>query len=210
MTYRGNARRNHRIHDGSSIRYMGKRGCPVKSHAGELAANRPQSRLCHDIIPISGCTRFACILSSWVQPGLIPVGCDRGRRWPRATARTSGPKLLKNPAMAGRGRPRASSRHAWAELAQLARRNGHEMLGYLLEMAQLEADEIVRCDLAAKLCGAILLPSYKDRHVSASRQPAPRQCRFDSRYARQMRGSGVSARAAGSGDPAAGRKPRRA
>ncbi len=30
------------------------------------------------------------------------------------------------------------------ELAQLSRRHGHEMLGYLLEMAQMEADEIVR------------------------------------------------------------------
>jgi hypothetical protein len=30
------------------------------------------------------------------------------------------------------------------ELAQLARRHGHETLGFLLEMAQLEADEIGR------------------------------------------------------------------
>ncbi len=36
------------------------------------------------------------------------------------------------------------------ELAQLSRRHGHEMLGYLLEMAQMEADEIVRRVLAAK------------------------------------------------------------
>ena len=38
-----------------------------------------------------------------------------------------------------------------SELAQLSRRHGHEMLGYLLEMAQLEADEIVRRDLTSKL-----------------------------------------------------------
>ena len=37
------------------------------------------------------------------------------------------------------------------ELAQLSRRHGLEMLGYLLEMAQMEADEIARRDLAAKL-----------------------------------------------------------
>jgi hypothetical protein len=37
------------------------------------------------------------------------------------------------------------------ELAQLSRRHGHEMLGYRLEMAQMEADEIVRRDLTSKL-----------------------------------------------------------
>ena len=37
------------------------------------------------------------------------------------------------------------------ELAQLSRRHGLEMLGYLLEMAQMEADEIVRRDLTTKL-----------------------------------------------------------
>ncbi len=37
------------------------------------------------------------------------------------------------------------------ELAQLSRRHGHEMLGYLLEMAQMEADDIVRRDLTSKL-----------------------------------------------------------
>ena len=31
-----------------------------------------------------------------------------------------------------------------ADLSQIARRHGHEMLGYLLDMAQMEADEIVR------------------------------------------------------------------
>jgi hypothetical protein len=33
---------------------------------------------------------------------------------------------------------------AIADLSQMARRHGHDMLGYLLDMAQLEADEIVR------------------------------------------------------------------
>jgi hypothetical protein len=37
------------------------------------------------------------------------------------------------------------------ELAQLSRRHGHDMLGYLLDMAQLEADEIVRRDLTSQL-----------------------------------------------------------
>jgi len=33
---------------------------------------------------------------------------------------------------------------AIAELALMARRHNHDMLGYLLDMAQMEADEIVR------------------------------------------------------------------
>ncbi|MDB5619073.1 hypothetical protein [Tardiphaga sp.] len=33
---------------------------------------------------------------------------------------------------------------ATAELAQMARRHGHDTLSYLLDMAQMEADEIVR------------------------------------------------------------------
>ena len=33
---------------------------------------------------------------------------------------------------------------AIADLAHMARRHGHDMLGYLLDMAQMEADEIVR------------------------------------------------------------------
>lgn len=33
---------------------------------------------------------------------------------------------------------------AIAELAQMARRHHHDMLGYLLDMAQLEAEEILR------------------------------------------------------------------
>jgi Mg2+/Co2+ transporter CorB len=33
---------------------------------------------------------------------------------------------------------------AIAELSQMARRHGHDMLGYLLDMAQMEADDIVR------------------------------------------------------------------
>ena len=35
-------------------------------------------------------------------------------------------------------------KRAIAELSQMARRHGHDMLGYLLDMAQMEADEIVR------------------------------------------------------------------
>ncbi len=31
-----------------------------------------------------------------------------------------------------------------ADLSQLARRHGHDMLGYLLDMAQMEADHILR------------------------------------------------------------------
>ena len=37
------------------------------------------------------------------------------------------------------------------ELAQLSRRHGHEMLAYLLDMAQMEADDIVRRDVTSKL-----------------------------------------------------------
>ncbi len=37
------------------------------------------------------------------------------------------------------------------ELAQLSRRHGHDMLAHLLDMAQMEADEIVRRDLTSKL-----------------------------------------------------------
>ena len=33
---------------------------------------------------------------------------------------------------------------AIADLSQMARRHGHDMLGYLLDMAQMEADQIVR------------------------------------------------------------------
>ena len=33
---------------------------------------------------------------------------------------------------------------AIAELSQMARRHGHDMLGYLLDMARMEADQIVR------------------------------------------------------------------
>lgn len=33
---------------------------------------------------------------------------------------------------------------AIGELSQIARRHGHDMLGYLLDMAQMEADDIVR------------------------------------------------------------------
>ena len=33
---------------------------------------------------------------------------------------------------------------AIADLSHMARRHGHDMLGYLLDMAQMEADEIVR------------------------------------------------------------------
>lgn len=53
----------------------------------------------------------------------------------------------------GDGGPGEAARFVSArvgELAQLSRRHGHEMLGYLLEMAQLEADEIVRRDLTSK------------------------------------------------------------
>ena len=54
----------------------------------------------------------------------------------------------------GDGGPGEAARFVSArvsELAQLSRRHGHEMLGYLLEMAQLEADDIVRRDLTSKL-----------------------------------------------------------
>ena len=37
------------------------------------------------------------------------------------------------------------------DLAQLSRRHGHDMLAYLLDMAQMEADEIVRRDLTSRL-----------------------------------------------------------
>ncbi|MBI3700301.1 MAG: hypothetical protein HY242_07630 [Afipia sp.] len=55
---------------------------------------------------------------------------------------------------AGDGGPAEAARfisRGAGELAQLSRRHGHDMLGYLLEMAQLEADDIVRRDLIAKL-----------------------------------------------------------
>jgi hypothetical protein len=47
----------------------------------------------------------------------------------------------------GDGGPEEAARFVSAsagELAQLSRRHGLEMLAYLLEMAQMEADEIVR------------------------------------------------------------------
>ncbi len=53
----------------------------------------------------------------------------------------------------GDGGPREAARFvskSAGELAQLSRRHGLDMLGYLLEMAQLEADEIVRRALASK------------------------------------------------------------
>ena len=53
--------------------------------------------------------------------------------------------------MAGRRRPRASSRKALAELVLLARRHKLDMLVHLLEMAQLEAEERVRLRSQRKL-----------------------------------------------------------
>ncbi len=49
----------------------------------------------------------------------------------------------------GDGGPREAARYlleAVADLARIARRHRLEMLGYLLDMAHLEAEEIVRRD----------------------------------------------------------------
>jgi len=54
----------------------------------------------------------------------------------------------------GDGGPGEAARFVSAragELAQLSRRYGHDMLGYLLEMAQLEADEIARRNALTRL-----------------------------------------------------------
>jgi len=54
----------------------------------------------------------------------------------------------------GDGGPGEAARFVSAragELAQLSRRHGHDMLGYLLEMAQLEADEIARRNALTRL-----------------------------------------------------------
>jgi hypothetical protein len=47
----------------------------------------------------------------------------------------------------GNGGPEEAAlyiKSAIAELAQMARRHHHDMLGYLLDMAQFEAEEILR------------------------------------------------------------------
>jgi hypothetical protein len=47
----------------------------------------------------------------------------------------------------GEGGPEEAARYiksALADLSQMARRHGHDMLGYLLDMAHMEAEEIVR------------------------------------------------------------------
>ena len=61
------------------------------------------------------------------------------------------PKAVEEPGDGGPGEAARFVSAATGELAQLSRRHGHDMLGYLLEMAQLEADEIVRRDLISKL-----------------------------------------------------------
>jgi hypothetical protein len=43
-------------------------------------------------------------------------------------------------------------------LAQLSRRHGHDMLGYLLDMAQMEADEIVRRHIKPEPSAAPVAP----------------------------------------------------
>ena len=48
---------------------------------------------------------------------------------------------------AGDGGPQEAAlyiKSAIAELSHMARRHGHDMLGYLLDMAQMEAEDIVR------------------------------------------------------------------
>jgi hypothetical protein len=47
----------------------------------------------------------------------------------------------------GDGGPEEAARYiksALADLSQVARRHGHDVLGYLLDMAHMEAEEIVR------------------------------------------------------------------
>ena len=61
------------------------------------------------------------------------------------------PEAVEEPGDGGPGEAARFVSTSAGELAQLSRRHGLDMLGYLLEMAQLEADEIVRRDLTAKL-----------------------------------------------------------
>ena len=60
---------------------------------------------------------------------------------------SSGNEASQRRGPSGDGGPEEAAlyiKSAIAELSQMARRHGHDMLGYLLDMAQMEADEIVR------------------------------------------------------------------
>lgn len=61
------------------------------------------------------------------------------------------PREADEPGDGGPGEAARFVSRSVGELAQLSRRHGHDMLGYLLEMAQMEADEIVRREVSGKL-----------------------------------------------------------
>ena len=76
-------------------------------------------------------------------------------RWgPPLAAREDPKQLSDDDAEPGDGGPGEAARfvsQSAGELAQLSRRHGHDMLAYLLDMAQMEADEIVRRNLLTRL-----------------------------------------------------------
>ena len=61
------------------------------------------------------------------------------------------PEAVDEPGDGGPGEAARFVSTSAGELAQLSRRHGLDMLGYLLEMAQLEADEIVRRHIKPEL-----------------------------------------------------------
>ncbi len=61
------------------------------------------------------------------------------------------PREDEEPGDGGPGEAARFVSRSAGELAQLSRRHGHDMLGYLLEMVQMEADEIVRRDVTNRL-----------------------------------------------------------
>lgn len=81
----------------------------------------------------------------------MPAGVPRE---PPMAAREEPNEFPDDDEQPGDGGPGEAARfvsRSAGELALLSRRHGHAMLAYLLDMAQMEADEIVRRDLTSKL-----------------------------------------------------------